>query len=104
MGVPTMLYALMDHPDSRTRDRSSLETVHYGASAINLVRQEAIERFGPIFAQYSGSPSADTHLLPRRATTSTDGKPYEKRLTSCGRPAAFILPRCSARTASPVAG
>ena len=36
--VPAMLYALMDHPDSRTRDLSSLETVYYGASAINPVR------------------------------------------------------------------
>ena len=38
MLVPSMLYALMDHPDSRTRDLSSLETVYYGASAINPVR------------------------------------------------------------------
>ena len=41
-----MLYALLDHPDSRTRDLSSLETVYYGASAINPVRlKEAIDRF-----------------------------------------------------------
>src|SRR5581483_10508681 len=55
MLVPSMLYALMDHPDSHTRDLSSLETVYYGASAINPVRlAEAIRRFGPIFAQYYG--------------------------------------------------
>ncbi|MGA8257452.1 MAG: AMP-binding protein, partial [Nocardioides sp.] len=49
MLVPSMLYALMDHPDSHTRDLSSLETVYYGASAINPVRlKEAIDRFGPI--------------------------------------------------------
>ena len=43
MLVPSMLYALMDHPDSHTRDLSSLETVYYGASAINPVRlREAI--------------------------------------------------------------
>ena len=35
MLVPTMLYALLDHPDSRTRDLSSLQTVYYGAAAIN---------------------------------------------------------------------
>ncbi|MBV9830332.1 MAG: AMP-binding protein, partial [Marmoricola sp.] len=34
MLVPSMLYALMDHPDSHTRDLSSLETVYYGASAM----------------------------------------------------------------------
>ena len=55
MLVPSMLYALMDHPDSHTRDLSSLETVYYGASAMNPVRlAEAIRRFGPIFAQYYG--------------------------------------------------
>jgi len=59
MLVPSMLYALMDHPDSRTRDLTSLETVYYGASAINPVRlQEAIDRFGPIFAQYYGQSEA----------------------------------------------
>ena len=59
MLVPSMLYALMDHPDSKTRDLSSLETVYYGASAINPVRlAEAIERFGPIFAQYYGQSEA----------------------------------------------
>lgn len=48
MLVPSMLYALLDHPDSHTRDLSSLETVYYGASAINPVRlAEAIRRFGP---------------------------------------------------------
>ena len=44
MLVPSMLYALMDHPDSHTRDLSSLETIYYGASAINPVRlAEAID-------------------------------------------------------------
>ena len=59
MLVPSMIYALMDHPDSHTRDLSSLETVYYGASAMNPVRlQEAIDRFGPIFAQYYGQSEA----------------------------------------------
>ena len=93
MVVPTMLYALMDHPDSRTRDLSSLETVYYGASAINPVRlKEAIERFGPIFAQYYGQSEAPMVItyFPKGDHVDADGKPYEKRLTSCGRPAAFI--------------
>jgi len=85
MLVPSMLYALMDHPDSHTRDLSSLETVYYGASAMNPVRlAEAIRRFGPIFAQYYGqseAPMAITYL----AKTDHD----EKRLTSCGRPTLF---------------
>jgi fatty-acyl-CoA synthase len=92
MLVPTMLYALMDHPDSRTRDLSSLETVYYGASAINPVRlKEAIERFGPIFAQYYGQSEAPMVItyFPKRDHVDADGKPIEKRMTSCGRPTAL---------------
>src|SRR5690348_15388554 len=85
MLVPTMLYALMDHPDSHTRDLSSLETVYYGASAMNPVRlKEAIERFGPIFAQYYGQSEA-----PMVITYLAKADHDEKRLTSCGRPTLF---------------
>ena len=85
MLVPSMLYALMDHPDSHTRDLSSLETVYYGASAINPVRlAEAIRRFGPIFAQYYGQSEA-----PMAITYLAKEDHDEKRLTSCGRPTLF---------------
>ncbi|WP_421842246.1 fatty-acid--CoA ligase FadD8 [Mycobacterium sp.] len=85
MLVPSMLYALMDHPDSHTRDLSSLQTVYYGASAINPVRlAEAIRRFGPIFAQYYGQSEA-----PMVITYLAKGDHDEKRLTSCGRPTLF---------------
>ena len=93
MLVPTMLYALMDHPDSRTRDLSSLETVYYGASAINPVRlKEAIERFGPIFAQYYGQSEAPMVIsyFPKGDHIDADGAPIEKRLSSCGRPSAQV--------------
>ena len=76
MLVPSMLYALMDHPDSHTRDLSSLETVYYGASAINPVRlKEAIDRFGPIFAQYYGqseAPMVITYLAKGDHVTGDD--------------------------------
>ena len=89
MLVPSMLYALMDHPDSHTRDLSSLETIYYGASAINPVRlKEAIDRFGPIFAQYYGqseAPMVITYLGKQDHVSGDDG-----RLSSCGRPSAMI--------------
>src|SRR3954469_5407942 len=86
MLVPSMLYALLDHPDSRTRDLSSLETVYYGASAINPVRlAEAIKRFGPIFAQYYGQSEA-----PMAITYLAKGDHDEKRLSSCGPPTLFV--------------
>ncbi|AFC50843.1 acyl-CoA synthetase [Mycobacterium intracellulare MOTT-02] len=83
--VPSMLYALMDHPDSHTRDLSSLQTVYYGASAINPVRlAEAIRRFGKIFAQNYGQSEA-----PMAITYLAKNEHDEKRLTSCGRPTLF---------------
>ncbi|MGE0217171.1 fatty-acid--CoA ligase FadD8 [Mycolicibacterium sp.] len=85
MLVPSMIYALMDHPDSHTRDLSSLETVYYGASAMNPVRlKEAIRRFGPIFAQYYGQSEA-----PMVITYLSKKEHDDKRLTSCGRPTLF---------------
>jgi fatty-acyl-CoA synthase len=86
MLVPSMLYALLDHPDSRSRDLSSLQTVYYGASSINPVRlAEAIERFGPIFAQFYGQTEA-----PMVISYLAKGEHDAKRLTSCGRPSAFL--------------
>jgi fatty-acyl-CoA synthase len=85
MLVPSMIYALMDHPDSHTRDLSSLQTVYYGASAMNPVRlKEAIRRFGPIFAQYYGQSEA-----PMVITYLAKADHDDKRLTSCGRPTLF---------------
>jgi fatty-acyl-CoA synthase len=106
MLVPTMLYALMDHPDSRTRDLSSLETVYYGASAINPVRlKEAIERFGPIFAQYYGQSEAPMVItyFPKGEHVDADGKPIESRLTSCGRPSAYLRTALLGEDGRPVA-
>lgn len=86
MLVPSMLYALMDHPDSRTRDLSSLETVYYGASPMSPVRlAEAIERFGPIFAQYYGQSEAPMVISYLRKDEHDAA-----RLGSCGRPSAFL--------------
>src|SRR6201991_1706559 len=93
MLVPSMLYALMDHPDSRTRDLSSLETVYYGASAINPVRlKEAIERFGPIFAQYYGQSEAPMAIsyLSRADHAEAIESGDDRRFASCGRPSAFV--------------
>ena len=99
MLVPSMLYALMDHPDSHTRDLSSLETVYYGASAINPVRlQEAIDRFGPIFAQYYGQSEA-----PMVITYLARGDHDPQRLSSCGRPSAFLRTALLGEDGQPVA-
>ncbi|MDT5326328.1 MAG: fatty-acyl-CoA synthase [Mycobacterium sp.] len=98
MLVPSMIYALMDHPDSHTRDLSSLETVYYGASAMNPVRlREAIDRFGPIFAQYYGQSEA-----PMVITYLAKGDHDERRLTSCGRPTLFARTALLGEDGNPV--
>ncbi|WIY00577.1 fatty-acid--CoA ligase FadD8 [Amycolatopsis mongoliensis] len=99
MLVPTMLYALMDHPDSRTRDLSSLQTVYYGAASINPVRlREAIDRFGPIFAQYYGQSEA-----PMAISYLAKGDHDDARLSSCGRPSAFLRTALLDADGAPVA-
>jgi fatty-acyl-CoA synthase len=90
MLVPSMIYALLDHPDADTRDLSSLETIYYGAAAINPVRLgEAVRRFGPVFAQYYGQsecPMVITYL----GRHDHDPENHPGRLASCGRPSAFL--------------
>jgi fatty-acyl-CoA synthase len=98
MLVPTMLYALLDHPDSRTRDLSSLETVYYGAASINPVRlAEAIDRFGPIFAQFYGQTEA-----PMAISYLAKDQHDAKRLTSCGRPSVFLRTALTDEAGNPV--
>jgi fatty-acyl-CoA synthase len=98
MLVPTMLYALLDHPDSRTRDLSSLETVYYGAASINPVRlAEAIDRFGPIFAQFYGQTEA-----PMAISYLAKDQHDAKRLASCGRPSVFLRTALTDDSGKPV--
>ncbi len=89
MLVPSMLYALLDHPDAGTADLSSLETVYYGASAINPVRlAEAVDRWGAIFAQYFGQSECPMVISYLRKGDHDTSRP--ERLSSCGRPSAFL--------------
>ncbi|MET0526627.1 MAG: fatty-acid--CoA ligase FadD8 [Nocardioides sp.] len=100
MLVPSMLYALMDHPDSHTRDLSSLETIYYGAAAINPVRLgEAVERFGPIFAQYYGQSEAPMVIT----YFAKDDHLRTDKLASCGRPSAFLRTALLGEDDQPVA-
>ncbi|MFT3930770.1 MAG: AMP-binding protein [Spongiibacteraceae bacterium] len=89
MLVPTMIYALLDHPRFDEFDLSSLETVFYGASAISPSRlKEAIERIGPVFSQFYGqaeAPMAVTML--RKCEHDVNDM---KRLASCGRPTPWL--------------
>jgi len=83
--VPTMIYALLDHPDMDTRDTSSLELLLYGASPMSPSRlKQGIERFGKIFAQFYGQ----TECYPITFLPPEDHDPDQPEvLLSCGRPA-----------------
>jgi fatty-acyl-CoA synthase len=89
MLVPSMIYAMLDHPDAATADLSSLETVYYGASAMNPVRlADAIRRWGPVFAQYYGQSECPMVISYLARTDHDLDRP--ERLASCGRPSAFL--------------
>lgn len=87
--VPTMIYALLDCPRLDEFDLSSLETVFYGASSISPARlKEAIERIGPVFAQFYGQSEAPMSITYFR---KADHDPNDlQRLASCGKPSPWI--------------
>jgi fatty-acyl-CoA synthase len=83
--VPTMIYALLDHPRFGEFDLSSLETVFYGASSISPARlKEAIERIGPVFSQFYGQAEVPMVITLLRKSEHDVNDP--RRLASCGRP------------------
>jgi len=87
--VPTMIYALLDHPRLRDFDLSSLETVFYGSASISPQRlRDAIAHFGPIFFQFYGQTEAplSVTVLRRHEHTPDD----LQRLASCGRPVPWV--------------
>jgi fatty-acyl-CoA synthase len=87
--VPTMIYALLDHPRFAEFDLSSLETVFYGASPMSPARlREAIEKLGPIFFQFYGQAEAPMTVTVLRRHEHDIQSPL--RLASCGRPVPWV--------------
>lgn len=82
--VPTMIYALLDHPDLSRRDLRSLELLLYGASPMSPTRlTEAIERIGSVFSQLYGQ----TECYPISLLRKADHDPGRPDLfASCGSP------------------
>lgn len=89
MLVPTMIYALLDHPDFDKYDLSSLETIFYGASLMSPTRlKEGIEKLGQVFFQFYGQAEAPmTAFILRRSEHDASNM---DRLASCGRPVPWI--------------
>ncbi|MDY6853050.1 MAG: AMP-binding protein, partial [Thermodesulfobacteriota bacterium] len=87
--VPTIIYALLDHPDLKEYNTGSFKNLIYGAAPIAPERlKEAIKTFGPVFTQLFGqteAPMALTALSREEHIIEGDEKAIA-RLASCGRP------------------
>lgn len=80
--VPTMIYALLDHPEVDRTDTSSLELLLYGAAPMARARlSEGLERLGPVFSQLYGQTECYPISLLRRSDHADP-----ELLTSCGTP------------------
>lgn len=87
--VPTMLNQILDYPDLRKYDFSSLKTVVYGAAPISPERlKKALAIFGPILSQLFGQTEAPMMIavLPKEDHILRGSAKEEERLASCGRP------------------
>jgi acyl-CoA synthetase (AMP-forming)/AMP-acid ligase II len=86
--VPTMIQAMLAHPDIDRRDLSSLRCLNYAASPISeTTMTRALEKFGPVLYQLYAQSEAITitMLLPHQHRP--DGTEEERRLMrSVGRP------------------
>ncbi len=87
--VPTMIYVLLDFPDLKKYDLSSMRNIIYGASAIAPERlKQALNTFGPIFSQLFGQTEAPMMLsfLSREEHIIQDPQREKEVLSSAGRP------------------
>jgi fatty-acyl-CoA synthase len=94
--VPTMLIAMLDHPDLRTRDLSSLQTILSGASSVpaSLVRR-TIAALDCQFSILFGQTEAHGVVSQTRVTDSP-----EDQANTVGQP----LPRLEMKIADMVTG
>lgn len=84
--VPTVLLQLLNSPEIKTRDLSSVKTIIYGGSPMPVERlKEAIEIFGPVFVNLFGQLEAAMTISLLRKEEHTG-----KRLGSVGRPCTFV--------------
>lgn len=81
--VPSMIYALLDHPQLERRDLSNLEHIIYASAPIAPERlREALHVFGPILFQCYGQ----TESIHISSMTRADHDPSAaRRLESAGR-------------------
>ena len=85
--VPTMLRRMLDHPDRKERNCTSLKAIRYGAAPIDpVLLADAMEAFPTagfyhLYGQTENSPMIS--ILPPADHTTTPGVPH---MRSAGRP------------------
>jgi acyl-CoA synthetase (AMP-forming)/AMP-acid ligase II len=86
--VPSMLYRLLEAPEARESDLSSLDTIYYGASPMSPTRlKQLCDRFGEIFVQiYAASEHAGVATCLSKADHRPDHNGDESHFASAGRP------------------
>jgi fatty-acyl-CoA synthase len=94
--VPTMLIAVLEHPDCRTRDLSSIQTMMSGAAAVpETLVHRVIERLGCRFSILFGQTEMHGVISQTRLTDS----PADQAAT-VGQP----LPELEVKIADPATG
>jgi fatty-acyl-CoA synthase len=96
IGVPTMLVAMLEHPEIATRDLSAVHVVASGGALIPPELVRAIEeRIGARFVIQYGQTEASPAI-----TMTSPGDDFEQRSTTLGRP----LPHTEVRIVDPARG
>ncbi len=89
LGVPTLIYALLDEPALDRTDLGSLKAFIYGSSPINPARlEEALVRVGGVFMQLYGQTEAPNTVTFLRREDHDLGRPH--LLASCGQAMAGV--------------
>lgn len=90
---PTAIYKLLEHPEVREHDYSSLRTFLYGAAPISIPRlREAITVFGPVLTQAYGQTECHTLITIMKPADHfvdadiTGQVADDHRLSGCGWP------------------
>jgi fatty-acyl-CoA synthase len=83
--LPTLVYRLLDLPEAKQHDLSSLRTIVYGGAPMSPAKlRQAQERFGNIFVQvYGATECLTTAAMLTKADHLSAGE--DKQLSSAGR-------------------
>jgi len=86
--APVMLQGLIEHPDVRKYDLSSLQSIYYSAAPMaQPVLKQGLDLFGPIFVQGWGQTECSGTVLPPQDHRLSDDPRQFRRLRSLGHPA-----------------